>query len=63
MTAHQIALFHRLAVAAYDRGEYGIETLSSLVRALRSQADDRGIRSEYEAAYNAMRDEDKVCWG
>jgi len=62
MTAHQIARFHRLAIAAYDRGEYGIETLSSLVRALRSQAENQGIREEYEAAYDAMRDEDNG-WG
>ena len=58
MTAHQIARFHRLAIAAYDRGEYGIETLSSLVRALRAQAEVNGTTAEYEAAYDAMRDEE-----
>ena len=58
MTAHQIARFHRLAIAAYDRGEYGIETLSSLVRALRAQAEENGITTDYKAAYDEMRDEE-----
>jgi hypothetical protein len=58
MTAHQIARFHFLAVAAYDRGEYCIETLSSLVRALRAQAEVNGIKEEYKAAYIMIRDEE-----
>ena len=58
MTAHQIARLHRLAIAAYDRGEYGIETLSSLVRALRAQAEANGITADYKAAYDEMCEEE-----
>lgn len=46
MTAHQIALLWDLALNAHDRGELGIETLSSLVRSLKATAEGAGLLSE-----------------
>jgi hypothetical protein len=60
MTAHQIATLIKLTHAAYDRGEFEIETLSSTVRALKAFAESQGIldevnqirRGDYEAPAN-----------
>jgi len=60
MTAHQIATLIKLTLAAFDRGEIGIETCSVLVRGLRAQAESQGDledvirirRQDYEAPAN-----------
>ena len=60
MTAHQIATLIKFTLAAFDRGEIGIEACSSLIRSLRAQADSQGDleevirigRQEYEAPAN-----------
>jgi hypothetical protein len=60
MTATHFARCLSLAFAAYDRQEFGIETLSSLVRALEAQAESMGLleearrirRENYEAPAN-----------
>lgn len=60
MTAHQIATLIKFTFSAFDRGEIGIETCSSLVRALHAQAESMGIleealqirRQDYEAPAN-----------
>ena len=46
MTAQQIALFWDLALNAHDRGEIGIETLSSMVRGLKAVAEESGVLAE-----------------
>ena len=57
MTAHQIAHCWHLAIAAYDRKEFDIETLSDLVRGLKAQAKSMGILAETEASFEAQRPE------
>ena len=60
MTASHFADFLQLAFDAYDRKEFGIEQLSSLVRALEGQAESMGLleearrirRQNYEAPAN-----------
>ena len=60
MTASHFADFLQLAFNAYDRGEFGIDQLSSLVRALEAQAESMGLleearrirRQDYEAPAN-----------
>ena len=60
MTASHFADYLQLAFNAYDRGEFGIEQLSSLVRALEGQAEAMGLleevirlhRQNYEAPAN-----------
>ncbi len=57
MSANDIATLIKFTLAAFDRGEIGIETCSVLVRGLRAQADSQGDleevirigRQEYEA--------------
>ena len=46
MTASQISHLIKLCIQSYDRKEIGIETLSSLVRALRTQAEAQGLTDE-----------------
>jgi hypothetical protein len=60
MTANDIAALIKLTLAAFDRGEIGIETCSVLVRGLRAQAESQGDledvirirRQDYEAPAN-----------
>lgn len=60
MTATHFARCITLAIAAYKRREFGIETLSSLVRGLEAQAESMGLleevhrirRENYEAPAN-----------
>jgi hypothetical protein len=60
MTANQIAQLIGLALDAYNRREFGIEALSSLVRVLEAQAESMGLleevyrirRQDYEAPAN-----------
>ncbi len=60
MTAAHFARCLTLAFEAYDRKEFGIETLSSLVRGLHAQAEAMGLleealrirRENYEAPAN-----------
>jgi hypothetical protein len=60
MTANQIAQLIGLVLDSYNRREFGIETLSSLVRGLEAQAESMGLleevhrirRQDYEAPAN-----------
>ena len=55
VTAHQIALLWDLALNAHDRGELGIEGLSSTVRSLKSLAEETGLEAEVKKARTEIR--------
>lgn len=57
LSPSQIASFWHLALKGYDRKEYGIEQLSSLVRALRAQAEAQGQTEEVEACFEMQRED------